>query len=317
MTRIFLSYRRDDSAGFAGRLADGLEAALGAGSVFRDVDDIRPGEDFVQAIASHLRDMDAVLVMIGPHWLAAGADGVRRLDNPHDFVRQEIEAALASGKPLIPLLVGGAAMPPEADLPDAIAGLARRQAMVLSDGDWRYDVQRLAATLRGPLSQGAHGGTNERRSRFGRVHLILAGLAAIVIGWGLFTLLRSPSTTQQPAANRPAVDITGRWTARVKYDWGDEHDEIFEFKYLGNTLHGTATYLTGRLTVEQAKLEGEWLSFITRSQERLGNDNPWKEVTHRYTGHVSADTISFTLESSGGYTIHRPVEFTAQRAPKG
>lgn len=319
MIRIFLSYRRDDSAGFAGRLADGLEAAFGPGSVFRDVDDLRPGEDFVQAIASQLRDVDAVLVMIGPRWLAAGTDGVRRLDNPHDFVRQEIETALASGKPLIPLLVGGAAMPPEADLPNAIAGLARRQALVLTDGGWRSDVQRLLAELRRLLpDQGIDVGTDERerRPRFRHLRLILAGLLAIAVVWGLFTLLRSPSTPQQPVASRPVADIAGRWTARVKYDWGDQHDEVFEFKYLGNALHGTATYLTGRLTVEQAKLEGEWLNFITRSQERLGNDNPWKEVTHRYTGQIAADTIRFTLESGGGYTIHPPVEFTAQRAPK-
>ena len=64
---IFLSYRRNDSAGFAGRLADALEAEFGAGSVFRDVDDIRPGEDFFSAIESHLREVGAVLVMIGPH----------------------------------------------------------------------------------------------------------------------------------------------------------------------------------------------------------------------------------------------------------
>ena len=102
MARIFLSYRRDDSAGFAGRLADALEAEFGVGSVFRDVDDIQPGEDFAQAIQFQLRESGAVLVMIGPFWL----NGRRRLDDPGDFVRQEIETALESKKPLIPLLVG-------------------------------------------------------------------------------------------------------------------------------------------------------------------------------------------------------------------
>lgn len=74
MNAVFLSYRRDDSAGFAGRLADALEAAFDDSSVFRDVDDIRPGEDFVDAIESHLHSVDAVLVMTGPHWLETGAD---------------------------------------------------------------------------------------------------------------------------------------------------------------------------------------------------------------------------------------------------
>ena len=148
----------------------------------------------------------------------------------------------------------------------------------------------------------------------------LAGLAVIIVLLGVFAILRPrpgpPAPPAPPAASRPAVDIAGRWTARVKYDWGDQHDEVFEFKYLGDTLHGTATYLTRRLTIEQARLEGDWLRFVTRSQEMLGSDTPWKEVTHRYTGQVTPEGIRFTLESGGGYSIHPPVEFTARRAPK-
>jgi len=324
VAHIFLSYRRDDSAGFAGRLADALEAEFGAGSVFRDVDDIRPGEDFIQVIESHLRKVDAVLVMIGPRWLANGADGRRRLDDASDFVSLEIRAALASGKPLIPLLVGGAAMPPEADLPDAIAGLARRQAVVLSDNGWRGDVERLVANLRVLLpDQGANKGADEgdgpTKSR--HVRMILAVLALSVVLVGVFAALRSPEPpaskhTPPPVASKPAVDIAGRWTTRVKYDWGDQYDEVFEFKYLGDALHGTATYQKGRLTIEQASVKGDWIGFITRSNEMLGSDTPWKEVTHRYTGQVTPEGIRFTLESGGGYSIHPPVEFIARREVK-
>ena len=113
---------------------------------------------------------------------------------------------------------------------------------------------------------------------------------------------------------RAKADIAGRWMATVKYDWGDVHDEVFEFKYLGQAIHGTASYLTGRLTIEQASLDGEWLRFTTRSHEMLGSDSPRKEVVHRYTGRITADSILFTLESGGGYSIHPPVEFVARRA---
>ena len=313
MSRFFLSYRRDDSAGFAGRLADALEAEFGAGSVFRDVDDIQPGEDFVQAIQSHLREVGAVLVMIGPHWLMTGADGRRRLDDPDDFVCQEIQAALDSGKPLIPLLVGGATMPTAEELPPSLSALARRQAVVLSDISWRRDVEQLMASLRVLLPVGDGGRIAQRRRR-----LILGGIAAVVL-LGIFAALRfmpgtsSPETPEQSSINKHAVDVTGRWVARVKYDWGDEHDEVFEFKYLGNALHGTATYLTGRLTIEQAKVDGEWVSFVTHSQQMLGSDSPYKEVSHRYTGQITPAGIRFTLESSGGYTSHVPVEFVARR----
>lgn len=319
MARFFLSYRRDDSAGFAGRLADDLEAACGAGTVFRDVDDIRPGEDFVKAIESHMQAVDVVLVMIGPRWLTANTDGTRRLDDPHDFVHQEIVAALGSGRPLIPLLVGGATMPAESSLPGGLAPLARRQAVVLSDAGWRGDVDRLVKSLREHVPhQGVAVGVDEQVMRSGP-HNVLLGLVGLIAIVAILAavMMRGPSTppvsVMPPPVMKPAVDVTGRWTATVKYHWGDQHDEAFEFKYLGSVLHGTATYLKGRLTIEQAKLEGEWLSFITRSQEMMGNDQPWKEVIHRYVGKTTVDMIQFTLESSGGYSIHPPVEFTAQR----
>lgn len=307
MARIFLSYRRDDSAGFAGRLADAMEAEFGTGSVFRDVDDIRPGEDFVHAIESHLQQVGVVLVMIGPRWLDAGAGGRRRLDDTGDFVRQEIQAALESGKPLIPLLVGGASMPAEADLPAAIAGLSRRQAVVLSDSNWRGDVERLVTSLSKLLPDEVVA-DHKRRWMLGLVGAAV-GLAALA--WAIQAWL--PPPIDIPSV--PIHDIAGRWAAQVKYDWGDQHDEVFEFEYRGDALHGTATYQTGRLTIEQAELKGDWLRFVTRSQEMLGSDMPWKEVTHRYTGEITPEGIRFTLESGGGYSIHPPITFIARRAP--
>lgn len=309
MSQFFLSYRRDDSAGFAGRLADRLEAAFGAGSVFRDVDDIRPGEDFQSAIHDHLKAVDAVLVMIGPRWLDARSDKGRRLDDTADFVRLEIATALDSGKPVIPILVGGALMPGEADLPAPLVGLARRQAVVLSDGGWQGDVARLIASL-GPGEAAGSGSIG--KSRRWIVGALAALLGAILVAW-LIPNWRA-AAPEPSVAEKKQADITGRWSAQVKYDWGDQHNEMLEFKYLGGKLHGTASYLTGRLTIEQASLEGEWLRFITRSQEMLGSDQPWKEVTHRYTGQVTPEGIRFTLESGGGYTIHPPVEFVARRA---
>lgn len=198
MASIFLSYRRDDSAGFAGRLADVLEAAFGADSVFRDVDDIRPGDDFQAAIHDHLQAVGAVLVIIGPRWLDARAAGGRRLDQADDFVRLEIAAALASGKPVIPVLVSGATMPGAADLPPALAGLARRQAVVLSDTGWRGDVERLVTGLRELLPDKA-----EKRPGIRRGGLILAGLAALALVAA--TLLgRNPEPTA-PAGRAPAI----------------------------------------------------------------------------------------------------------------
>ena len=99
--RIFLSYRRDDTAGYTGRLADRLVARFGASAVFRDLDSIAPGRDFVAAIDEAIGQTDAVLAVIGRDWLAIGPDGRSRLQDEGDFVRAELAAALARRVELI------------------------------------------------------------------------------------------------------------------------------------------------------------------------------------------------------------------------
>lgn len=147
MVNVFISYRRSDSAGYAGRLADSLESLLGSGKVFRDVEDIEPGDDFVQAIEQNLKKAMVFLVVIGKDWLEAKDGQGRRLDNPNDYVRIEIETALRLGGVVIPVLVGGAAMPEAKALPSSIAGLANRQAIEASDSRWEQDIERLLHTL--------------------------------------------------------------------------------------------------------------------------------------------------------------------------
>ena len=93
--KIFISYRRDDSAGYAGRLFDNLSAHFGKDQIFMDIDRIEPGEDFVQVIETAVGSCDVLIALIGRHWLTVTDGTVRRLDNPNDFVRLEIAAALA------------------------------------------------------------------------------------------------------------------------------------------------------------------------------------------------------------------------------
>src|SRR5690349_24277591 len=109
MARIFISYRRDDSRAISGRIHQSLIKAVGERNVFKDVDDIPVGRDFRAVIEKAILGSDILLVVIGPKWLSiADAQGSRRLDNPQDFVRLEIEMALRHGKRVVPLLVGGA-----------------------------------------------------------------------------------------------------------------------------------------------------------------------------------------------------------------
>jgi hypothetical protein len=145
---IFISYRRGDAAGHAGRLFDSLSARFGGARVFMDLDGIGPGVDFWGRIREVLEACSVVLVLIGDEWLSEPGSGIRRLDSPSDFVRQEVAAALERPEVMtVPVLVHGASMPTERDLPEDIAALSRRNALELSDSRWRYDVDRLIGAI--------------------------------------------------------------------------------------------------------------------------------------------------------------------------
>lgn len=148
VSTIFISYRRDDTAPYAGRLYDRLTAHFGAGQVFMDIDQIEPGEDFVEVIQRKVSACEIAIVLIGRHWLSSqDAEGRRRLDDPEDFVRLEVAASLDRKVRVVPVLVGGAAMPRMRDLPEAIATLARRNAIEISDARFHKDCDRLIESL--------------------------------------------------------------------------------------------------------------------------------------------------------------------------
>jgi TIR domain len=147
-SRIFVNYRREDTAYPAGWLFDRLVDHFGDGQIFKDVDSIELGDDFVQRITSAVGSSAVVLAVIGKRWLTVtGEQGQRRLDDPEDFVRLEIEAAFARGVRVIPVLVDGAQMPDKADLPATLAQLARRQALELAPNRFGADTNRLLDVL--------------------------------------------------------------------------------------------------------------------------------------------------------------------------
>ncbi|HEX2043130.1 MAG TPA: protein kinase [Acidimicrobiales bacterium] len=157
MSKIFLSYRRDDTAGYAGRLYDRLLTKFGTASIFRDIDSIQPGVDFVAAIDEAVRSCDAFIAVIGKNWLTAtDPSGNRRLDNPDDYVRNEIAAALRANLLFIPVLVERAPFPTRSELPAAVQRLTRYNAIELSDDRWNYDMERLIARLQTALSDRDH-----------------------------------------------------------------------------------------------------------------------------------------------------------------
>jgi hypothetical protein len=164
MTKIFISYRRDDSGYVAGMLAQRLQGQFGKDAVFLDVDNIPFGLDFRDHIARAVGQCDVLLALIGDSWIAAtSADGQRRIDSPTDFVRLELEAALTRTIPVVPVLVDKARMPTEGELPASLHGLVYRNAAEIRAGrDMQHHlnvlteaVESLVRTHRAPESDTA------------------------------------------------------------------------------------------------------------------------------------------------------------------
>src|SRR5262245_12135265 len=150
--KIFISYRRGDDPGNTGRLFDHLQQSFQPEQLFMDVDSIAPGLDFVRVLEEQVDQCDVLLAMIGPRWLSAvDQEGSRRLDDPNDFVRIEIESALKQNKRVIPVLVGETRMPRLEDLPETIRPLARRNAARLTHERFRTDVHSLVKALQQAL----------------------------------------------------------------------------------------------------------------------------------------------------------------------
>jgi hypothetical protein len=154
--KVFISYRRRETSGHAGRLYDRLAEHFGADRVFMDLR-MEPGVDFVKQIDEAVASCEALLSLIGAQWLdMRDSHGRRRLDDPDDFARLEAEAALARDEVrVIPVLVQDAKMPDAEELPESLAPLARRHAIELSDERWDYDVGRLIEVLERSLGPGA------------------------------------------------------------------------------------------------------------------------------------------------------------------
>ena len=158
MSRIFISYRRADSEGYVGRIYDYLVQHFDKQDIFMDVDNILPGEDFVQVIENAVSGCDAVIVVIGPQWLQiADESGQRRLDQWNDFVRLEIVTALKENKLVIPVLIQQATMPRPDQLPEDLVTLTRRNAIVITHQSFSHDAGKLVKAVQSLfVKQSAH-----------------------------------------------------------------------------------------------------------------------------------------------------------------
>jgi formylglycine-generating enzyme required for sulfatase activity len=217
-TRIFISYRREDTAPYAGRIYDRLVMEFGVEQVFYDLDTIPPGDDFVEVLTEKVESCDVLLAVIGKSWLTP------RIHNPEDFLVIEIGAALRRKVRVIPILVGGGRMPVSSELPDSLLSLARRNAYELPEKGFISTLEKLFPVIQKAQGStaGAHAG-NETTAAPVQPKVAKAGarkinprdgLTYIWIPPGSFAMGRSPGDTECQENEKPTrlVEITkGFW----------------------------------------------------------------------------------------------------------
>ena len=214
MSKIFISYRREDSADVTGRIGDRLRDHFGGENIFTDVDDIPLGVDFRAHLDEAVSQCDVLLAVIGRDWLTVkNSDDKLRLDDPADFVRVEIESALQRDIPVIPLLVRGAKMPRQNQLPESIQGLAYRNAQpVRADPDFSHDVGRLIRSLdKHKLGQLQSSWLRDKMKKLG------VGVA-VVLSVALYLLFSSSSTRDATSNPQSLADTAAPRTDFIPPD---------------------------------------------------------------------------------------------------
>jgi len=247
MSGIFINYRREDSAPYAGRLYDRLSNRFGADQVFMDVDDIPPGADFAAHIGAKVASCDAMLAVIGKNWLTTrDANGQLRLSDPHDFVGMEVALALQRSVLVIPVLVGGASMPTAEELRNDLRGLSGKNAVILNDNEFQRDIDLLIQALEKipALRKSGTGITSHARDELRKKLLrrmvwkvpLIALLMSLAVWWQVRNENDAPPAARTEEGSSKAAAFTGAWQGEVHYPWGAKYSEHFFFQPEGDKL---------------------------------------------------------------------------------
>ncbi len=237
MRSIFISYRRDDAKLMVDRLVDRLRAVFGNEVVFRDVDSIQIGQDFRTQITESMRDAKVCLVVIGPQWITPATDGQRRIDNPADPLRVEIESAFRLKVPIIPILVQNTLMPREQELPESINQLVYYNAVRLrEDPDFQHDFDQLVTAITHYIPKPANKLPRPGIRRFPWLSGILGAILVIVLATILIVKPALPflptSHGQTNGGGTPngttAKSTTPKLTSLIPAGWQEQDDPLVD-----------------------------------------------------------------------------------------
>ena len=285
---IFVSYRRDDAGGHAGRLVDRLTARFGDDAVFMDVQDIQPGDRFAKSIDDTIARCDCIVAVIGPRWVglmqartqALGAEAPAEAAQ-EDFVRHEIAAALRRDIPVVPVLVGGARMPTRQELPGDIAALSQRHAIEIRDSRFDDDAALLVDALAKTRS------VRRERSvrRLGAGGYIALSVLVAALAIAAFVMTRPTE-----------VAVDGVWIAEMQKPGQRPYRIRLTLIRSGERINGRVEYPTGDGPIHDGQLKGSQLSFATTHVPQFASS----PATIRYEGEVTGDGIRLTAIDEAG-----------------
>jgi hypothetical protein len=266
MPSIFVSYRRSDVPGHAGRLYDRLVERFGEDHVFKDLDTMEPGADFEEVIRDTVARCDALIAVIGGEWLARNPDGESRLDDPHDWVRLEVAEALRRNVRVIPLLVHGASLPAPSELPEDVRPLTRRHAVVLNEDVWNLQVAQLVEGLQRVMDRPPppHPGPTDRDNE--SIQREIDDQPQSPTEDELDYLARGRRIESQPpgeAHEPPLGENDARWTVNLRVSTSRER--TLELKF-GQTAH-LLTVRANLMRADDVGLDGEQLKKSLEPEE--------------------------------------------------
>jgi hypothetical protein len=291
MSGVFISYRREDTAGYAGRLFDALVLRFGEPDVFMDLTDITPGSDFAEAIDRELSSCQLLLVLIGRNWLTSGDEqGHRRLQDPQDFIRREVATALARNIFVVPVLVQGARMPTAEQLPEDLKTLARRQAIELSDSRWDTDVARLETTISSKLDRTQPPTSTILQARLQRRPLALGVLigavvaaATVIVAFTQWASSRNDIVSKQGSA--PTATDTTQTRGSSQDDPATRSTSMTKKEPPTTGL----TYAVPLPAVAKVKVTGQEFEILGVRLERRTGDSDLLSFLVRMTNHSEFD----------------------------
>lgn len=275
----FISYRRQDTGGHAGRLMDRLAARFGGDRVFMDVQDIRPGQNFSTSIEETLGRCTHLLAVVGPRWLEILQ---QRAAAGEDLVRHEIAVGMKRGLTVIPVLVGGARMPSSENLPAELAAFGRCQAVEIRDERFDGDCADLVAFLGGGTPEGATG--------MSRRAMLAAGVAAtiVLLGGGVYFLSPEPS---EP------FSLTGDWSGEFQKPGQPAYRIHLRLAQTGKMLAGSVVYPTGEGPIVESRIEDDGtFTFATTHTPQFESE----PATIRFQGQVVDGELQLVATDSAG-----------------